>query len=156
MGFFSHIVAFLGPWAWWVLGILLAIVEVLAPGTFFIWFAVAALVVGAVAMVVSLSWQVQLTLFIILAVVSAVLGRRFYGRASQGTDEMTNDRLGRQIGRSAVVDVSIAEGTGYIRLDDTIWRVEGPDLPKGTRVRIAGSRNGHFVVEAEEAGGGRP
>ena len=151
MGLFSHLVGFLGPWGWWVLAIVLAGVEVMAPGTFFIWFAVAAAMVGAVAMAFTLSWQVQVSLFVVLAVVSALVGRRIYGRLSERSDELTNDRVSRQIGRSAVVDTAIAEGTGYIRLDDTIWRVEGPDLPKGARVRIVGSRAGRFVVEAETA-----
>ena len=34
-------------WHWWILGALLAAVEALAPGMFFIWFGAAALIVGS-------------------------------------------------------------------------------------------------------------
>lgn len=153
MGLFSSIAAFLGPWGWWVLAIVLAGVEVMAPGTFFIWFAVAAALVGAVALAIPLAWQTELTLFVVLAVISAVIGRRVYGRLSERSDELTNDRLARLVGRVALVDTAIAGGTGHIRLDDTIWRAEGPDLPAGSRVRVTGVLDGRLVVEADEPGG---
>lgn len=148
MGLFEMAVGFLGPWTWWILGILLAMVEIMAPGAFFIWFAIAALLVGTLAMLVTLSWQVSLVLFVVLSLILAVVGRRFYGRAAHESDDKTNDRLARQVGRVAVVDTAIVGGTGHIRLDDTVWRAEGPELPAGATVRIVGSRDGRFIVEA--------
>lgn len=149
MGLFETVVGFMGPWSWWILGIILAAVEVMAPGAFFIWFAVSALLVGTAAMVLTLSWQTELVLFVVLSIALALIGRRFYGRAANETDDLANDRLGRQIGRTAVVDTAIAGGLGHIRLDDTLWRAEGPDLPVGARVRITGCREGRFIVEPD-------
>ena len=40
------IVAQLGPWAWWLLGIVLLIFEVLLPGVFLVWIGIAAIVTG--------------------------------------------------------------------------------------------------------------
>ncbi|WP_237153066.1 NfeD family protein [Oryzibacter oryziterrae] len=149
MGLTQQIVAYLGPWSWWVLALVLAGIEVLAPGTFFIWFAIAAGLTGALALLVTLGWQAQVVIFVVLAVVAALVGRRYYGRAGTEADGLANDRAGRQIGRSAVLDTAISHGTGHIRLDDTVWRVEGPDLPAGARVRITGYRDGRFQVVAE-------
>lgn len=148
MGMIGSTVAALGPWSWWVLGLLLAGVEVLVPGSTFIWFAVAAVIVGALAFVIDMSWQVEVVLFAVLSVVVLLAGRRFYGgREAPKDDGLVNDRLARQVGRVVVLDTGIANGTGHARLDDTVWRVEGPDLPAGTSVRITGHRSGRLVVE---------
>ncbi|MCM5556759.1 NfeD family protein [Pleomorphomonas sp. JP5] len=151
MGLIEGLIAYLGPWSWLVLALLLAIIEVVAPGTFFIWFGAAALVVGLAAFVVAMSWQVELVLFVVLSAVAVLVGRRFYGRASNESDGFANDRLGRQVGRFAVVERAIEGGSGHIRLDDTIWRADGPDLPVGARVRITGHRDGRFLVELASA-----
>lgn len=147
MGMIAGLVEYLGSWSWLLLALLLAGIEVVVPGTFFIWFGVAALIVGLIAFAVSLSWQVELVLFVLLSAASVLIGRRFYGRATKEGDGFANDRLGRQIGRLAVVDRAIEGGSGHIRLDDTVWRADGPDLPVGTRVRITGHRDGRFLVE---------
>ena len=147
MGFIEGLVVSLGPWSWLVLALVLAGIEVVAPGTFFIWFGAAALVVGLLALAVAMSWQVELVLFVVLSAVAVLIGRRFYGRASKEGDGFANDRLGRQVGRFAVVDRAIEGGSGHIRLDDTVWRADGPDLPVGARVRITGHRDGRFLVE---------
>ncbi|RVL11686.1 NfeD family protein, partial [Sinorhizobium meliloti] len=51
------------------------------------------------------------------------------------------------VGRTAVLEQPIAEGRGRVRLDDTTWSVEGPDLPVGARVRIVASSGRHLTVE---------
>lgn len=147
MGMVAGLVDYLGPWSWLLLALLLAGIEVLVPGTFFIWFGAAALVVGLLALAIALSWQVELVLFVLLSAAAVLIGRRFYGRASKEGDGFANDRLGRQVGRQAVVDRAIEGGSGHIRLDDTVWRADGPDLPVGARVRITGHRDGRFIVE---------
>ncbi len=154
MGLLETLIAYLGPWSWLLLALLLAGIEVVVPGTFFIWFGAAALGVGLIALAVDLSWQMQLVLFVVLSAVAVLVGRRVYGRAAKESDGFANDRLGRQVGRLAVVDRPIEEGSGHIRLDDTVWRADGPDLPAGARVRITGHRNGRFLVEP--AGGETP
>ncbi|WP_245294132.1 NfeD family protein [Methylobrevis pamukkalensis] len=151
MGFFAGLAQDLGPWAWWVFAAVLAGVEILLPGTFFIWFAAAAVVVGALALVVDLGWQAELLLFLLLAVVAALVGRRWYGTRSRPSDEAAptlNDRAGGQVGRTALLEEPLVDGIGRIRLDDTVWRVEGPNLPAGTRVRIVSVRGGRLQVEA--------
>jgi membrane protein implicated in regulation of membrane protease activity len=143
----AQIVDLLGPWLWWVVGLLLAGVEILAPGSFFVWFAVAAILTGTVALFVDIGWQWQAVLFVAFAVVAVLAGRRFYGTADRDTDERLNDRVSRQIGRIATLETAIVDGSGHIRLDDSQWRVEGPELPAGRQVRIVGFRDGRLQVE---------
>jgi len=65
----------LGPWSWVVLGLLLAALELLAPGVFLIWFGLAAIVTGLLDAVFDLSWQTSAIIFALLSVVSVVAGR---------------------------------------------------------------------------------
>jgi membrane protein implicated in regulation of membrane protease activity len=45
------------------------------------------------------------------------------------------------IGRTATLAEPIREGRGRIQSGDTLWRVSGPDLPAGTRVKVVGAND---------------
>jgi membrane protein implicated in regulation of membrane protease activity len=140
----------LGPWSWWIAGLLLLAVEVIAPGAFFLWFGIAALIVGALALLVVMSWQLQAILFVALALVLVLIGRRFYSRERRPGDQpFLNDRAARLVGGVYALAEPIQNGHGRIRIDDTTWGVSGPDLPEGTRVRVTGFDGSVLKVVAE-------
>lgn len=149
----ERIVAELGPWSWWVLGLVLLAAEVVAPGVFLVWIGIAAILTGIVSLLLWDAgfwvWQAQLVFFAILSVVTVVLGRRLLARTGNTSDEpLLNQRGASLIGRTAVLELPIIEGRGRLRLDATTWTIDGPDLPAGTRVRVIGSNSGRLVVEA--------
>lgn len=132
-----EIIRTLGAWSWWILGLVLLSVEVFLPGFFFLWFGIAALVIGTSALVVTWPWQLQIVGFAILSVVAALIGRRFGGAADKpSADPHLNLRGERLVGRSFILEEPIVEGAGRVRIDDTIWQVRGPDAPAGSRVVI--------------------
>ncbi len=45
------------------------------------------------------------------------------------------------------LDHAIVNGVGKVEVDDSTWRVKGPDLPAGTRVRVTGVDGVIFVIE---------
>jgi membrane protein implicated in regulation of membrane protease activity len=142
----------LGPWGWWLAGLVLLAAELVAPGVFLVWIGLAAIVVGAISLLFRelafWSWQLQFLLFAVLAVAFALAGRRFYGRNDHASDEPLLNRRGESlVGRTATLVEPIAEGRGRIRLDDTWWPIIGPDLPAGTRVRIVSASGRDLVVE---------
>ena len=127
----------LGPWTWWVLGLLLLTVEVFLPGFFFLWFGVAALIIGTSALLFNWPWQFQIVGFAVVSVIAALVGRRFGGAADKpSSDPHLNLRGERLVGRSFVLDEPIMEGVGRVRVDDSIWQVRGPDAPAGSRVVV--------------------
>jgi membrane protein implicated in regulation of membrane protease activity len=46
------------------------------------------------------------------------------------------------------LDKPIIDGSGAVRIDDTVWRVSGPDSPAGSRVRVAATDGANLLVEA--------
>lgn len=127
----------LGNWNWLILGILLMGVEALAPGVFMLWLGLAALIVGVLSFGVVNSWQMQIVGFALLAISMVPLWRHFAVRASERADNhFLNRRTQQLVGEVVTLETPIVDGFGTIKLGDTIWRVEGPALAAGTRVRI--------------------
>ena len=89
----------LGGWSWWVLGLVLLGAEVLLPGFFFLWFGIAAILVGVSALLIDWPWQLQVVGFVVLSAISAMIGRRFAGtNDGESADPHLNlraNRLGR-------------------------------------------------------------
>lgn len=151
-----ELVAGLGGWRWIVLGLVLLSIELIAPGTVLLWLGIAALAVGAIAFFVDPGWQVELIAFAVLGL-AAACGWWFLGRpdnAAVSDQPMLNRRAERHVGRSFTLDHPIVGGQGRIRIDDTTWRVTGPDLSAGTRVRVVRADGAMLVVSDEAAASG--
>ncbi len=130
----------LNHWTWWAFGVVLVILEILAPGAVFVWLGIAAGIMGFVALIgPGMSWEVQITLFAVLSVVSVVAGRMYVRRHPTHTEDTGLNRRGEQyIGRLFTLDEPIVNGNGKMVIDDTTWKIEGEDLPAGTRVKVTG------------------
>jgi membrane protein implicated in regulation of membrane protease activity len=144
----------LGPWNWMVLGFILLALEIVVPGVFLLWIGIAALLIGAISLLIWDAgfwiWQVQVIAFLGLSLVSAYAGKRFMGSGKATTDQpLLNQRGAQMIGRTATLDEPILEGRGRIRLGDTQWRVSGPDLPAGARVRVTGASDADLELTVE-------
>jgi len=138
-------------WYWWVLGLILLILEVFAPGAFFLWMGISAGVVGVIAWLVpSLSIEWQMLIFTVIAVASVVGWRAYLRKNPVETDQPSLNRRGEQyVGRVFTLDDPIVNGVGKIRVDDTMWRIEGADCEAGEKVRVIGVDGVNLKVEAE-------
>ena len=138
-------------WHWWILAAIFAGIEILAPGVFFIWLGAAAAVTGLIALVIpGMGWEIEALIFAVLAVLSVVGWRNYIKRAKAKDDPaaMLNRRGDQMIGRTAVLSEPIQNGRGKARIDDSVWRVEGTDLPVGTQVKVTGVDGAILKVEA--------
>src|SRR5215470_14817485 len=141
-----------GVWNWFILAVLLLVLEFVLPGVLFLWFGAAALVVGLLALATGLSWPYQVIAFGIIAVL-AVFAVRRYVRPDVSRSDLPdlNERAQQYVGRSLVVEEAIANGRGKVRVGDSVWQAEGPDVPAGGRVKVTGARGTVLVVTAERA-----
>jgi membrane protein implicated in regulation of membrane protease activity len=64
------------------------------------------------------------------------------------SDQPDLNRRGAQlVGRTAVVAEAIDGGRGKVRVGDTVWPAEGPDMPAGRAVRIISASTTVLLVE---------
>lgn len=138
-----------GHWTWASIGLVLIVIEVAAPGAFFLWVGIAAGVTGLlVALLPDVGWQWQLALFAVLSVVSTVLGRRFFRwRPIKTTHTGLNRRGMSLVGREYVLQQAIVNGASRLKTGGTTWQVEGPDLDAGASVRVTGIKGTCLTVE---------
>lgn len=138
-------------WYWWAFALALVIVEMVAPGVFFLWLGIAAGVVGFLVLAMpTLSWQAQIFAFAVLSVASVGIGRWLVKRYPIRTDEPRLNRRGEQyVGRVFTLEQAIVNRQGKIRVDDSTWKIEGGDCPTGTRVRVVGADG--VVLRVERA-----
>jgi membrane protein implicated in regulation of membrane protease activity len=138
-----------GPWAWFVTGLVLLALELVVPGGYFLWLGAAGIVTGLLAFVPGLGWPWQVTIFGILAIAIVAAWTLFTRNRRHRTDSpFLNRRAERFIGHEAIIDEPIKDGFGRLTLDDTIWRIAGPDLAAGEKVRVVGAEGAVLKVVA--------
>ena len=135
-----------------IFGLVLLIFEILAPGTFFLWFGLAALVTALCTFVLDGApfWnlQAQWIVFVVISIALVIVGRRYMAARHAENDDKTliNERAKQLIGHEAIIVEKISQGVGRIKLDDTTWRVKGTDAPVGTKVKIIGEIGGTMLI----------
>jgi inner membrane protein len=118
---------------------------------FFVWCGLSAVVVGFCKLAMpALTWEIQFAIFGIGLVASLFVWRYYRLRSPQSEIHSTLNRRGQQyLGRVFTLQEAIVNGMGKVRVEDTTWRVQGPDLPVGTKVRVVDVDGVILKVEQE-------
>jgi membrane protein implicated in regulation of membrane protease activity len=136
-------------WLWLIGGVVLLILEVIAPGFFLVFIGAAAMATGLFTVLFNLGLAPQLALFALYAVIAVLFGRRFYAkRAVDSTDPLLNDRVGRLVGKTVTVVTAVDDHGGRVRVGDSEWSARGGPAEVGERVRITGVEGNCLTVEA--------
>jgi len=142
----------LGPWNWFILAVALLILETMIPGVHFLWFGLAAIIVGFLGLATGFAWQWQVLAFGLISVLTVFWGRKYVRPDVTISDQPDLNVRGQQyVGRSLVVEQAIQNGRGKVRVGDSTWVVEGPDAPAGARVTVTGAKGTVLVVERATA-----
>ena len=151
MGLLFETLKSLGVWTWWVAAGILFLLELLAPGIFFLWLGVAAVIVAVTVLVVDISWQIQIAAFAVLSVVTLIASKRFFSPNALESDQPNlNKRVMQYVGKVYVLDEAIVNGSGSLKIGDSVWRVRGPDMAAGPRVEVIGTEGATLTVEASQ------
>lgn len=130
----------LGAWNWLIIAVVFLGLELAAPGIYFVWFGIAAAIVGGIALTNDIGWQWQFITFAILSIASAVAARSYMRRNPTESDRpLLNKRAQQYVGRLYTLAEPIEGGRGKVRIGDTLWQVEGPDMPIGAQVKVTGA-----------------
>ena len=148
----SHVLAQYGPWLWFVVAVLLFLLETAIPGVHFLWFGMAAAAMGTIALLLPVDWQWQIVLFSLLSFATVYLVRRSGAADAARSDEpVLNVRGAQYIGRKVKVEEAIRNGRGKVRVGDTVWAAEGEDAAHGAEVTVTGVNGTVLVVSRFDA-----
>lgn len=136
-------------WHWWILGLLLLILEIFSPAAFFMWMGIGAGLTGLVLMLFpGLSWETQFIVFAILSIVSITAARLWLRRNPIRSDQpLLNLRGSELVGKVFVVESPIINGSGRVRVGESNWKAEGPDCEAGASVRVVAADAAILKVE---------
>lgn len=141
-------IASYGAWSWVVAGLVMLALELVLPGGVLVWLGGAALATGGLSLLITIYWPLQFVVFGVLALVAIWLWLRTRKQERPTDRPYLNRRAERFIGHEAVLDEPIRDGEGRIAIGDTTWRVTGPDLEAGARVRVVEADGAVLRVEA--------
>lgn len=127
-------------WYWWVAAVIFLVIEIISPSFFFLWLAVSASVTGLLLLLIPfMSFEFQLLIFGMLAI-GSVFGWKYYinqhHQASNTDHPLLNQRGAQYIGRTFSLIQAIENGQGKVKVDDSLWKVEGEDCPEGSTVKV--------------------
>ncbi len=136
-------------WHWWLFSVVFFIIEVIVPGTFFLWMGVPALLVGGLAALFpSMETPVELMLFAFFSVVSVVVWKKYQSKNPSKTGHPTLNQGGAQyIGRVIQLSRPIVNGFGKEKVGASFWTVRGLDANEGAKVKIIAVETTVLVVE---------
>ncbi len=140
-------------WFWLIAGTVLLIGEILLPGVYLLWIGAAAFVTALVVWLVpDMMLLVQTIIFSFVAIASIVATRRYLKNNPMVEERPNLGKRGmQQIGKVYTLADAIVDGTGRVKIGDSLWTVSGPDLPEGDRVRIVSVEGAALTVEAAPA-----
>jgi membrane protein implicated in regulation of membrane protease activity len=139
-------------WYWWAAGVAMIVLAIFAPTPFFLWWAVAAFVMGFVAWFFPiLNWQVELLLYAIMAV-GVVIARQRYRQLHPiiSADPFLNQPVTRHIGTTLILTKAITNGSGRVNIEGNSWAIKGEDMPEGTKVKVTGAEGSTLIVERSD------
>jgi len=95
--------------------------------------------IGLLLIAVPIPWQWQLIGFALLGVVAMLMYRSYARKHPENVEQPNLNLRGHQyIGSELVLSEPIEQGAGKAKLGDGYWKVSGPELPAGARVRVTG------------------
>lgn len=138
--------------AWLIAALALGIAELLVPGVFLVFLAVAAAITGAIALALpDLPLTAQLGAFAVWSTLAVLIGRRWYTDYPVASDAPLNTGAARLLGETVTVEAAIEHGRGRVRVGDGGWPARGPEMPVGALARVIAVDGGTLVVEPVEA-----
>ncbi len=136
--------------AWFIIGLLLLMVEFAVPGLILGFFGAGAWVIVLICALVDLNLAGQLLIFIIFSVLSLVLLRkklkeRFFNDSGDNEDGLADEFIGKKT--IALTDIYNVPG-GKVTLKGTEWEARSEiNISKGENVEIIGRENLVLLVK---------
>lgn len=137
-------------WHWLLAGIVVICLELLTPGFYFLWIGLAALVAGGVNYVFpELGFIYIGIIFAVFSIVFCYLGKvSLYKKVNDDSSSTLNRRGAQYIGKKVVVFEEVINGSGKVKLGDSVWSVKSDrNIKVGETVEILELDGISFIVK---------
>lgn len=137
-------------WHWFVLAVILVVLELATTTGFVLGIAFAALALSGILLIApGMAWDWQFLIFGVLSVVLTLFYRAYFRPDNDASENpLLNDRAAQMLGKSFVLNVDL-DGTGADMIGDTRWALRTAGrLERGSRVRVVGVEG--MVLSVEE------
>jgi len=133
---------------WIIAGILLAGMEVIvgSPSINFLLLSIAGFITAALVFVFNVGEVWQVLFWAILSIVLSTVAKPFFKKQKQKKDEI-NDLRNNMIGKTFILQQPIVDGVARAHVYNSIWRIEGADMPKGCKVVVVDMVENILIVE---------
>jgi len=135
---------------WLIFGFALLLAEVLTGTSYILWPAVAALIVGLIALILPLGWEMQFVLFALLTAVLLYVGHKYVRPHVQGGEPSDlNDRARSMKGMRVKAVADFDTGRGRVHVGDSQWRasMEAGNAKAGEELRVMSVKGTTLTVE---------
>jgi len=127
----------IGPWLWYAIALVLVVFEGMRPSGLFAAMAVTAGILGGlVTAYPELTWQQQLGIYAASTMVLSFIFIKIVAAIRKNDDDTPESKT--MIGEEFALSHSIQNNFGEIELDGVFWSLKGPDMEKGSYVRVVG------------------
>lgn len=136
----------LKPAVWIIAGLVLAALEMIVPGFVIIWFGVAGVVTGILAIFVHNPY-IQFSIFLVLSGVMVVFSQRIARKITRPEPERVG--ANRMVGATGLVIAEIKPPEfGRVKIHGEEWRAAAlRELAVGAKVQVVAVDGTHLVVE---------
>lgn len=137
---------------WIVVGLILSLLELIAPGVYLIWFGFAAFVMSVVVYFTPLVLTTQLIWFAVFSAIFALIGLYVYGYIFKKTKTPTeyshlNDSAAQYVGQTVTLAEDVVDNRTKVKIGDGYWiaACEKP-LKRGNNAKVIGVKDGVILV----------
>ena len=138
------------PFDWFLLGLLLAVLELIIPGFVIIFFAFGAWLLALITLVFDISLALQIILFVVASVSSLILLRkrlksRFFREKVNASSNQDNEFIGKKV----MVTEAISPGkNGKVEYKGANWSAKSDvEIGSGAMVEIVGQESICLIVK---------
>jgi membrane protein implicated in regulation of membrane protease activity len=142
------------PLIWFIIGLILLLLEFAMPGLVTVFFGIGAWVVAIICLFIDIPINLQLVIFLLASMVSLLALRRWLKenlfRNRYASSEIEEQELAEFIGQRAVVTRTITPETkGRVEFHGTYWDAEAYEtIPEGAPVEIIDKKNITLIVNS--------
>jgi membrane protein implicated in regulation of membrane protease activity len=132
----------MNPWIWAIGALVIAIAELHCPGCYLIWIAAGGVITALASFAFDISLTTQISIFVVSCSAACICGYFVYQQLTNPRIDkaQVNQRELTMVGTRGVVAVTIENGRGKVKLGDSVWLAEGPNLEDGSPVVVTDVR----------------